>query len=220
MNFFVTGTGTDVGKTYIAACLCSLLKSRGSTAYFKPAMSGNSRDEQGHLIPGDAQYVIRSAGLNQSLSSACPFVYEAALSPHLAAELEGRPFDLSLVLEAYGQLQKEYEHLVIEGAGGVLCPFSRDVMTLDVMKAFDAPLVVVADAGLGVLNALGLTAFWLKNHRLKVAGFVLNRFCPQDPMHQDNLRMLEAHLPFPLLGVVEEQSAFQPTPYFEEVLSS
>lgn len=80
-GLFLTGTGTDVGKTYMAGLLVKKLHESGRRAgYFKAAMSGNSRRPDGSLIPGDALAVQRVSGIPQSLESMCPYVYETAVS--------------------------------------------------------------------------------------------------------------------------------------------
>lgn len=89
---FVTGTGTDVGKTYVAALMAKALKDAGlNAAYYKAAVSGNVRRPDGSLIPGDARFVREFAHLDQGEETMCPYVYEHAWSPHLAAQAEGNP---------------------------------------------------------------------------------------------------------------------------------
>ena len=85
-GIFVTGTGTDIGKTFVTALLVKKLHDAGSAAaYFKAAVSGNERDENGRLIPGDAAYVKRISGISQPLDTMCPYIYETAVSPHCSA---------------------------------------------------------------------------------------------------------------------------------------
>lgn len=87
---FMTGTGTDVGKTYVTALLVKKLKERGyDPAYYKAAVSGNTRGSDGRLIAGDALYVKNISGIDQPLDEMCPYIYERAVSPHLAAQIEG-----------------------------------------------------------------------------------------------------------------------------------
>ena len=96
-GIFVTGTGTDIGKTFVTALLVKKLHDAGSAAaYFKAAVSGNERDENGRLIPGDAAYVKRISGISQPLDTMCPYIYETAVSPHLASRIEGDPVEISI----------------------------------------------------------------------------------------------------------------------------
>ena len=96
---FVTGTGTDIGKTYLSGLIVKKLAQAGKNpVYYKAAMSGNDRRADGSLIPGDALFVKEMSGISQSLDDMCPYVYENAWSPHLASRVEGNPFDLDVVL--------------------------------------------------------------------------------------------------------------------------
>ena len=102
---FIAGTGTDVGKTYAAGLIVKKLRQSGaSAAYFKAAVSGNERGEDGRLIPGDALYVKTISGISQPLEQMCPYVYEHAVSPHLAARMEGNPVCMERVLEQFAEL--------------------------------------------------------------------------------------------------------------------
>ena len=93
-GIFITGTGTDVGKTYITALLVKKLQEAGvKAAYYKAAVSGNQRGEQG-LLPGDAIYVKQISEISQPLDTMVPYIYEQAVSPHLAARREGNPVEL------------------------------------------------------------------------------------------------------------------------------
>ena len=92
---FLTGTGTDIGKTFIAGLIVKKLAQAGKNpAYYKAAMSGNDRRSDESLIPGDALFVRQMSGISQPLDEMCPYVYENAWSPHLASRVEGNPVDL------------------------------------------------------------------------------------------------------------------------------
>ena len=97
-GLFITGTGTDLGKTYIAGLIVKkLADAKQSAAYYKAAMSGNDRRADGSLIPGDALFVQKTAGISQPLEEMCPYVYEHAYSPHLASRIEGHPVQMDVV---------------------------------------------------------------------------------------------------------------------------
>ena len=164
-GIFLAGTGTDVGKTYMAGLLVKKLHESGRRAgYFKAAMSGNSRRPDGSLIPGDALAVQRVSGIPQSLESMCPYVYETAVSPHLASRLEGNPVRLDVVERAYAAAAQAYDYVTVEGSGGILCPLRHDGERLfleDVIRALHLPCLLVADAGLGTINSVVLTAFYI-----------------------------------------------------------
>ena len=192
---FIAGTGTDVGKTYAAGLIVKKLRQSGaSAAYFKAAVSGNERGEDGRLIPGDALYVKTVSGISQPLEQMCPYVYEHAVSPHLAARMEGNPVRMERVLEQFAELCGAYEYVTMEGSGGILCPIrfdGKEIWLADIVKACGAGFLLVADAGLGTINAVGLTAFYMKQTGIPLKGILLNHFRPGDRLHEDNRKMCE-----------------------------
>ena len=117
-KLFITGTGTDVGKTYIAGLIVKKLYESGkNAAYYKAAMSGNIRDENGKLIPGDALTVKNISNIPQSLESMCPYVYESAVSPHLASRMEGNPVQMDVIKRTFRDICKRYDYITVEGSG-------------------------------------------------------------------------------------------------------
>ncbi len=207
-GIFITGTGTDVGKTYVTALLIKQLKETGvDAAYYKAAVSGNQRGTQG-LVPGDAVYVKQISGISQSLDSMVPYIYEEAISPHLAARREGSPVDLSVVLQGYDSLCQEYDFVVMEGSGGVLCPLRLDekqeIWLEDIIKALNLPCLVVADSGLGTINATLLTLEYLSSKHIITKGVILNHFHPDNEMEQDNRRTIARKGKVPVVACVPE----------------
>lgn len=210
-GLFVIGTGTDVGKTYVTGLLVKALHESGAkAAYYKAAMSGNKRNPDGTLCPGDAAHVKAVSGIPQPLDTMCPYVYERAVSPHLAARLEGNPVNQTRVLDELAALRQQYDFITMEGAGGILCPLRMDEQTIwlpDLIRKTDFPCLLVADAGLGTINAVGLTAFYLRAQQLPLAGIVFNRFVPGDVMHEDNRRVCEQITGAPVITCVQEGDA-------------
>ncbi|NLS86185.1 MAG: dethiobiotin synthase [Ruminococcaceae bacterium] len=194
-KIFITGTGTDIGKTYVSGLIAKKLHEKGyDTAYFKAAMSGNDRREDGSLIPGDALHVKTVSGLEQPLEEMCPYVYETAVSPHLASRLEGNHVKLNVVKKAFNEVSTQHDYVIVEGSGGILCPLCFDEEKLwleDVVKALDLSCIIIADAGLGTINSVVLTVFYMRAKNIKVNGIIFNRFHKGDVMKEDNLKMCE-----------------------------
>ncbi len=194
-NIFITGTGTDVGKTFVAGLIVKKLSESGrGAAYYKAAMSGNVRGADGSLIPGDAVWVKEVSGIRQPLEEMCPYVYEHAYSPHLASRLEGNPVRMDVVKERFGEVCRKYDYVTVEGSGGILCPICFDgekIWLEDVIKALGLACLVVADAGLGTINSVVLTVEYMRGKGIPVKGLIFNRFHPGDIMEADNIRMCE-----------------------------
>lgn len=206
-NLFVTGTGTDVGKTYVTALMMKALKENGkNAAYFKAAMSGNIRGKDGRLIPGDALWVKDHSGITQPLNEMCPYVYEQAYSPHLASRLEGNPVELDVVLERFKVLCQTYDYVTMEGSGGILCPLRYDGKQLwleDLIRAAGLSCVIVADAGLGAINSVVLTAEYMREKKIPTKGILLNHYDPGNLLEEDNLKMCEAMTGLKVLACIK-----------------
>lgn len=191
---FVTGTGTDVGKTYVSALLVKTLRMQGRSAgYFKPALSGASRRD-GALVPGDAEEVCRVSGLPGPAAQYVAYLYEHAVSPHLAARLEGPPITRERIIERFSQVAARFDYLVAEGCGGLFCPLNdgeKPLLLGDVAAMLGLPLVIVSPSGLGAINAAVLTAEYAAKLGLPVLAAVMNGFEAGNPLHEDNRVQIE-----------------------------
>ncbi|MDE5898952.1 MAG: dethiobiotin synthase [Treponemataceae bacterium] len=207
-GLFVVGTGTDVGKTYVSALICRTLAEAGmAAAYYKAAASGNPRDGEGRLVPMDARFVRNAAGLSQPLETMCPYVFEAAVSPHLAARLERQAVEADVVRGGCRTLSEAYDYVAVEGSGGIVCPLRAgggELWLEDVVRMFGIPSVIVADAGLGAINSVALTASYMERVGLPVRGVIFNRFHPGSVMEEDNVRMVERRTGLDVLACVRE----------------
>lgn len=194
-NLFITGTGTDVGKTYVTGLLVKkLAEAKKNPGYYKAAMSGNDRRPDGSLIPGDALHIQKVSGISQPLEEMCPYVYEHAYSPHLASRLEGNPVRLDVVRKNFEKLTCKYDYLTVEGSGGILCPICFDeakIQLEDVIQELNLSCLIVADAGLGTINNVLLTVEYMRAKNIPVKGLIFNHFHPGDLMEEDNRNMCE-----------------------------
>ena len=205
---FVTGTGTDTGKTYITGLIVKKLQeAKKNPAYYKAAMSGNERRPDGTLIPGDALAVQTMSGIDQSLTSMCPYVYEHAYSPHLASRLEGNPVVMDVVTHGFADVTAVYDYVTVEGSGGILCPICFDearIQLEDVVKELHLSSILIADAGLGTINSVVLTAEYMKTHGLPLKGIIFNHYHSGDVMEDDNIFMCEHMTGLPTLAKVQD----------------
>lgn len=204
-GIFITATGTDAGKTYVTALLVKKLRQAGYDAgYYKAALSG-AIPKDGRLIPKDAEYVKQVADIDTPLEQMVSYVYEAAVSPHLAAELEGNPVELEKVLRDHETVRKLHDYVTVEGSGGIVCPIRRGMYMLeDLIKAMGLEVLIVAPAGLGTINHVILTIEYARQRHIGVKGVILNWFHPGDVMEEDNRRFLEAYTGVPVIACVQE----------------
>lgn len=194
-NLFITGTGTDIGKTYVTALILKKLNSHGkSAAYYKAAMSGNDKDNDGRLIPGDALHVKTVSGISQPLKSMCPYIYETAVSPHLASRIEGNHVDMDIVKNGFNNLCTQYDFVTMEGSGGIICPIrteGADIFLEDIIKELNLSCILIADAGLGTINDVVLSVSYMHQKNIQVKGIIFNNFHPGNTMEEDNKYMCE-----------------------------
>lgn len=206
-GIFITGTGTDIGKTYVTGLIVKKLAQTGcKPAYYKAAMSGNNRRPDGSLIPGDALFVKECAGIEQDLDSMCHYVYENAYSPHLASRIEGHPVEMQVVRQGFYALVPQYDYITVEGSGGILCPICFDeakIQLEDVIKDLHLSCIMIADAGLGTINNVVLTYEYMKAHNLPVKGVIFNNYHPGNVMEDDNIRMCQYMTKLPVLAKVQ-----------------
>ena len=208
-GLFVVGTGTDIGKTYVTGLLLKYIRDNGYDAtYFKAALSGAIRDENGSLVPGDAVEVLTMANLEEDTDFLVPYIYETAVSPHLASRIEGNPVDLNVVKEAYDKVSEKYDYIVMEGSGGIVCPIRYEgkddenkIMLEDIIKFLDLNVVLIADAGLGTINSIVTTVEYLKNRNIQPCGIIMNNY-KDELMENDNIKMVEDLCNVPVIAKV------------------
>lgn len=192
---FVTATGTDVGKTYVSALIVKKLRELGlNCGYYKPALSG-AEVVGDKIIPGDCQYVLKQAGIHSDPTNFVSYIFKPALSPHLASEIEHNPIKLDKIQEDFANIKKDFDYIVVEGAGGIVCPFNlgdEKLMLKDVIKSLNLDILIVASAELGTINSTILTVEYAKNHGIDVKGIILNNYDENNIMQKDNKIQIEA----------------------------
>lgn len=201
-GYFVTATGTDVGKTFVTALLVKKWRDLGIDAgYYKAALSG-AELRDGKWIAGDADYVKRIANLPDSQEQLVSYVYKEAVSPHLAARKEGNPVELSKVREDFEAACARHKFIFAEGSGGIICPIRYDneesaapqkIFLVDIIKTLNLPLLVVTTAALGSINACVLTVEYARAHGLEVRGIIVNRYGMSGnfEMEDNNIKMMQ-----------------------------
>lgn len=195
-GIFVTGTGTEVGKTVVAAAIARTLADEGQrVAVFKPAVTG--LDEG---VETDHELLRRASGSSQSDEEIAPYRYGPPASPHLAAAMAGEEIDPERLRHAAAAAAAGAEAIVCEGVGGLLVPLSSDYLVRDLAADLGHPLVVVAGPGLGTINHTLLTVEAARAAGLEVAAIVLNPW-PQDPseIERSNLETISALSEAPVL---------------------
>jgi dethiobiotin synthetase len=195
MNLFLTGTDTNVGKTYAAALLIRALRAAGCDCVgMKPICCGERTD-------ADELHAASDRAI--SLNEVNPVWLRPPAAPYTAAMIENRQIDLALIRENFARLRSAHESLIVEGAGGWLVPIARDIFVADLAAEFAMPVAVVVANRLGALNHTLLTVQAIRARGVKCAGIILSHtHPPTDPPDiaaTTNRSMLEDLLDVPIL---------------------
>jgi dethiobiotin synthetase len=196
---FVTATGTEIGKTVVAAAIANTARRTGRrVAVFKPVVSGlddyplaAETWESASQLPDHALLRLAAASA-QGDDEIAPYRYGPPVSPHLAAELAGERIDPDRLRGAALAATQDADLLVCEGVGGFLVPLSEDYLVRDLARDLALPVVIVAAPGLGTINHTLLTIESVRDAGLEVAAVVLNRW-PAEPtaLERSNLETIE-----------------------------
>lgn len=177
--YFVTGIDTDAGKTYATGVIAKMLIDKGESVitqkFIQTGCEGISTDIMVHRE-------IMGTGLldvDKSLLTS-PEIYSYPCSPHLAAEIDKRPIDLAKINAATEQLAKSYEIVLVEGAGGLMVPLTRGLLTIDYINQMDYPVVFVTSGKLGSINHTLLSLEACKSRGIQVAVMAYNMFPDTD----------------------------------------
>ena len=211
--FFVTGTDTEVGKTFVTEALLILLNKKGLlTAGYKPIAAGCELTSQG-LRNEDAMALQKHSSIDLSYDEVNPIAFEAAIAPHLAAQkssedITAQPISIDTVREGFIRLlQKKPEVLFVEGAGGWRLPLGIDFeghprYLSEFVVERNLSVILVVGMRLGCLNHAVLTAECIRNDGLKITGWVANQVDPKMPFLDDNIDSLKALLDAPFIGTI------------------
>lgn len=203
---FITGTGTGVGKTIVAAALCAALKSRGEPVVAsKPLLSGMDESAPAPW-PHDHELLAIATGADADEIS--PVRFGPAVSPHLAARLAGDELTVEgvtgTVIARHADAAGDRDpFMIVEGAGGLLVPLDDDGTSMaDLAAAVGLPLIIAAHPGLGTINHVLLTLEAARTRRLAIAGVVLTPW-PETPtlIETDNRAFLTLHAGVPVVGL-------------------
>ncbi|CAE7840103.1 bioD [Symbiodinium necroappetens] len=220
-GLFVTGTGTEIGKTVVSCLIADQIRRFARpgerVGVLKPVASG-CRKERGQLIAEDAEQLAHAADLDAAIGGldlVTPIRFKPAVAPAMALEMEGKEaLDWTPVDLAIKRLDETCDFVVAEGVGGVMVPMEKKpggtmkgvVTCLDMMKALGWPVVIVADARLGTLNHTALTVQAVRGAGLKIVGVVLNRYDPRsdDESVRRNGEWIRTMCRVKILGLIPE----------------
>jgi len=199
-RWFITGTDTEIGKTFVASALIRHLVAGGyRVAGMKPVASGCIRTAAG-LRNDDALSLIAASNVKLPYELVNPFAYEPAIAPHIAAKEAERLIDINQISKLAKTIEADY--LVIEGVGGWCVPLGEECMLADLAKETADEVIIVVGMRLGCINHALLTAAQVARDGMSLKGWIANHVDPEMPVQSENLATLQALMPCPLLGVL------------------
>ena len=173
-SFFITGTDTGVGKTVITAALAALLTRQGqAVCVYKPVQTGAQ-------TPEDLKTIKTLTGLTH-LATHCSYCFDTPATPSVA-DREGM-IRVEQLQTDFERLQKKYDAVLVEGAGGIHVPITNDTRMVDLMQTFGLPVIIVVRPGLGTINHTLLSVEALQAHKIPVHGVVVSGY----PISTDDL---------------------------------
>ncbi len=200
-HFFITGTDTEVGKTFISVGLVSLLQQQGyTTVGMKPIASGCEWLD-GQWKNEDALALIKQSQADLAYSLINPYAFEPAIAPHIAAEREGVTLSLAKIKHSYELIAEQADAVIVEGAGGWYVPLNTESTMADLAVELQLPVILVVAIKLGCINHALLTVAAIEQQGLKLAGWVANHVAEQSES-TEMIETLTSRIDAPCLGVV------------------
>ena len=208
---FVTGTDTGIGKTYASCALLHALRAAGHRASgMKPVASGCHATPDG-LRNDDALALLAASDPAPDYALCNPFALADAIAPHLAARAEGVEITLAPIMQPYEQIARSADRVVVEGVGGWSVPLSDSLMQADLVRALELPVILVVGLRLGCINHALLSARAIAADGCNLIGWIANRIDFAMASAEANVETLQARIPAPMLGVLEQAPDRTPT---------
>ena len=205
--YFLTGTDTEIGKTFVTCALLRRARQLGlNAAGLKPVAAGT--DAAGRN--DDVENIRAASSVTLPLEVINPYRFAPAIAPHLAAAEAGVAIDFSRIAAACAEARQQTDLLIVEGVGGFRVPFGVDRDSADLAVALGLPVILVVGLRLGCINHALLTAEAIAARGLTLAGWVANRIDPDMVRVEDNIAALRQRIVAPLLGSVPRVAGSNP----------
>lgn len=200
-KFFITGTDTNVGKTYYSVNLLREYAREGySTLGIKPISSGYDADTK---INDDAKRLFEASSIKIPMKEINPFAFRDPVSPNIAAKNEHVELSVSSIMKEMDKVKKYNPDIqIIEGVGGWDVPINEKENMSDLVKALDIPVILVVAIKLGCLNHAILTANAINQKKIKTVGWVANCISKNELETEENINTLKSKLNMKFLGRV------------------
>ena len=202
--YFLTGTDTEIGKTFITCALLHRARAEDlRAAGLKPVAAGT--DDAGHNE--DVEQILAASNVKLPREIVNPYCFQTPIAPHIAAAEAGIEINFSTITQSCDMARRLTDLLIVEGVGGFCVPLSVDRSSADLAIELGLPVILVVGMRLGCINHALLSVEAIAARGLILAGWVANQIDPAMSHFAENLATLRHLLPEPLLGVVPHNPA-------------
>ena len=209
-GFFITGTDTEVGKTWCSLGLMAALQQQGKrVAAMKPVASGCTVMPDG-LRNDDALRLQAQASFALPYTQVNPYAFEPAIAPHIAAAQSGAIINLDTIVETLRSIEGKADITIVEGVGGWQVPLNETESVADLARALNLPVILVVGLRLGCINHALLSAESIRAGGCRLAGWIGNVVDAAMAEPQQNIAAIRQRIGAPLLGIVPYQSQLDP----------
>jgi len=200
-SLFITGTDTDVGKTYVAAGLAVTLRKMGiDVGIMKPYAAGTPQKKG--FKSEDVEILSRAAQVSDPEKLMNPQFFEMAASPYTASKNLKVKVKVDSVLSNFKKLSKLHSMLLVEGMGGIMTPILKNYFVTDLIKEMKLPAVIVTRTKIGTVNHTIMTCKMCEKYKIPIKGIIINNFDSDGYQVKDLTRDLKSLTGVPVLGTI------------------
>jgi len=202
-GIFVTGTDTEVGKTFASIALLNMLKRQGvCTAAMKPVASG-AKKINGKYVNDDALQLQQAVSIDAPYAQVNPYVFPEAIAPHIAAAQAGVEIDFETIKQPFQALKERSDFILVEGVGGWLAPLNRQQTVADLALDMELPVLLVVGLRLGCINHALLSVNAIEQSGAKLLGWIANKAQGGYSRVNENIEAIAQRVDAPLLATLD-----------------
>ncbi len=191
-GIFITGTDTNVGKTFIASGLAACMREDGiDIGVMKPVVTGNR---------SDVDMLIKASNIDDDKEEINPIFLSVAASPLAASRLLEEEIDTNKIKESFERLMSKHEYMIVEGIGGIMVPITQSYLVIDMIKELELPVLIVCRGALGTINHTLLTIHACKTNSIKISGIIANNI--KDKFESNAIDIIKELTDLPLFGKI------------------
>ena len=205
-SYFISGTDTDVGQTYVMSRLAAAFRKMGiDIGVMKPFAAGT--EQKSGFKSEDIQILAKAAQVNDPEQLLNPQFFSIPASPFTASKNLGVRVDVNLILDSFKKLSNMHDMLLVEGMGGIMTPILKDYFVTDLIKAMNLETIIITRSRIGTVNHTIMTCNMCTQYGIKITGIIINNFDSGYSPHELH-RDLEEITDVKVLGII---------PYIEKI---